>query len=181
MIDKTLFKREINNLTSDKDLYDKLFRLYDIYAESLISGKLDSNSKLLVDEALDYLFSNSYNKEINIPLSFINSIVGQVLFSIKFSTLTSATNDNLFTPADVSIIANKTLSTISLDISTNRLKAYTLGKKTYIIFQKDLISYLLDRNFTLIEAEDKIKNYLLLRDKNIPSKEIKNLLNQNQD
>lgn len=178
MIEKSLFKKEVSNFTEDEKLYNKLINLYEIYSSACISGKVDIRSKLEVDSLLDYLFSNTYNTEINIPLSFINSNIGHVLFSIKFST--SAAEDNLFTPADVSIIANRTLSTISLDITTNKLKATILGKKTYIIFQKDLISYLIDRNMTLIEAENRIEKYLLLREKDLTSKEIKSLL-KNQD
>lgn len=177
MIDRTIFLKEVNNLELEKNLYDKMMEIYNHYCESIFSGKVDPNTSILVDHLLDHMFSSTYNTEINIPLSFINSSIGEVLFTLKFNSVNAAV-DNLFTPADVSIIADRTLSTISLDITTNKLQAYVLGKKTYIITEKNLLSYLINRNFSIEIASKRIKKYLLLRSQNLTNSKIKEMLNQ---
>lgn len=60
----------------------KLYELYD----HLLGTKKIKNAKMAVKSILSEMFKTQYSSETNIPLKFLDTSVGKVLFGILFGT-----------------------------------------------------------------------------------------------
>lgn len=172
MIQKKEYLDELKKLNISTTLFNKFLKAYEEYESIQLGGT--SNSATFIDEILEDLFCTKFSNDIYIPLTFISSPIGNVLFSIKFSSRSS----NIFSPSEISIIANRATSLISIDIKNNKLIATKLGTSTYVINENDLIQYMLSKGFSLNIIHTRISNFLALKSKNFSLKVIKEKLSQ---
>lgn len=170
MVDKSTFISKVNELSIDTKITEDLIKAYDLYASIQFGGNPDPDLLNLPDHILKVLFSNPF--DFSIPMSFINSPIGEVLFKIKFNLESEA----YFTPLEISIIINKTKSLISYDIKNELLVASKHGKNL-VITKSSLINYMNLKGFTHEMSIKKINSFLKLKNSNTPLKEIKFILN----
>lgn len=158
MIEKTLFINKIKDLNVCPDTYNNLLQIYDTYMDIQLGGKCALKLSF-VDGILENLFKGEF-KEYTIPMDFINSSVGHVLFAVRFGCL----EENLYSPGEVGLIISKTKALISHDISKGKLICSRNGKNI-IISEKNLLPYMISKGFSEEEAQQRITTFLKLKHK----------------
>lgn len=130
--------------------YKKLLHFYELYQNG---GSCDFGD---VDFILEDLFS-IYKKsnDFYIPMSFINSAIGQVLFTLKFRIDTTMS----FKISDICNILKCTRSLISKDIKKGKLST-NINNGHYTIEKNDLLNYMQLKGYSLTDANNLIKVYL---------------------
>lgn len=170
MIEKALFVKAIKDLNICTETYNKLLKIYDAY----IAIQFDSNYTLkpqFIDRVLETLFKGEL-KDYTIPIDFINSPVGHVLFTVRFNCL----EENFYSPIEVALIVSKTKALISHDIKMEKLTCSRNGKNI-IISEKNLLPYMISKGFSEAEAKKRISTFLKLKHKNLKFSEIKKQIN----
>lgn len=172
MISKKLFLNELNklNINENNIFYEKFIFAYDIY----LNGD-DFNAWTLVDELLEYLFCpNVKSPDFCIPSNFLNSPIGIILFTIKYS---NNSINKIFTVVEAAVIVNKSKSTLLLEIRNNTLISSNLDS-IILIYENDLITYMKLKGFSLDDAKNRISKFIDLKHKNLSLAEIKSEINQ---
>ncbi|MFT8349211.1 hypothetical protein [Clostridium saccharoperbutylacetonicum] len=160
-----------NKIDKDSDIYQKFISVYDLYQ---FGG--DSDTSSLIDELLEHLFSSKLkNSNFCIPFTFINSPIGNVLFTTKFN---NNSNNNSFTLAEVAILTNRSRALISMDLKASNLNASIFGKGTFFVTMPNLIEYMESKNFSTSVSKKRIHDFLTLKNQGLPLAEIKSKLNQ---
>lgn len=169
MIDKKLFIDEIEKLNVSSSTNEKLLKLYDLYLDLQLGGKIASD---LPDELLNELFKSAYDA-FSIPMSFINSYLGEVLFTVKFG----CRQENSFTPIEVALLTSRTKALISHDMNNGKLNYKRHGQgKSIIISERDLFKYMKDKGFTESQCNERLGLFLKLKQKDLKLNEIKKWL-----
>lgn len=157
MISFSEFDENLKNLKLDNNsnIYIKLLNFYNLYQNG---GYCDFGD---IDSILEDLFC-IYKKsnDFYIPISFINSAIGQVLFTLKFKIDTKVS----FRISDICNMLNCTRSLISKDIKSGKLRT-NANNGHYIIEKNDLINYMQLKGLSLLDANKLIKIYL--KEKNL--------------
>lgn len=168
MINKDVFLNQLKTLNINTDTYNRLIKLYDDYRSQHFGGNINLGST--VDLILTELFKGALD-DFSIPISFINSPVGNVIFSLKFGIK----KNNYFTPNEVALLTSKTKALVSHDIRyTKKLNASTHSNgKRFIISESDLISYMKDKGLSETESFNKINLFLKLKNEGMNLDSIK--------
>lgn len=172
MISKKLFLNELNklNINENNIFYEKFILAYEIY----LNGG-DFNAWTLVDELLEYLFCpNVKSPDFCILSNFLNSPIGIILFTIKYS---NNSINKIFTVVEAATIVNKSKSTLLLEIRNNTLISSNLDS-IILIYENDLITYMKHKGFSLDDAKKRISKFVDLKNKNLSLAEIKSEINQ---
>lgn len=137
-------------INSSSTEYKKLLHFYELYqnGDSCQFGDIDS---ILEDLFSIYKKSNDFH----IPMSFINSAIGQVLFTLKLKIDTTMS----FRISDICNILKCTRSLISKDIKKGRLST-NINNGHYTIEKTDLLNYMQLKGYLLLDANNLIKDYL---------------------
>lgn len=136
--DKNIYLNEVYKFNS-AELKDKLTNLYD-HLQGVIHLE-DANT--VVKEVISELFNTSYSKDVLIPLNFLESSVGVVLFKIMYGM-----NDKLYTVKELIELTKNpekpngyTRQYIKAEIDRGNLKA-TLKNNNYFIEESEANRYL---------------------------------------
>ncbi|WP_027633412.1 hypothetical protein [Clostridium hydrogeniformans] len=173
MITEKYFIDDIKNLSIDSNTYKKLLEVYTLYECIQLGGEVDPGC--LIDDLLKTLFAGAFN-DFNIPVSFLNTPVGYVLFTVKYGCKTN----NSFTAIEVAHLVNKTKSLISYDVKNDKIIYSRHGKgKSILINETNLIKYMEDKGFSQDEAIERINLFLKLRNQEkLSLDEISKIINQ---
>lgn len=136
-ISKSLYVSELNRLlgpNSQKSIFDKFIKAYDFY-EKLKYTDIDSiQATILVNNLLEYLFKGKY-PDFSIPISFINSPIGTVLFTLRFGI-----KQLEFTTTQIEEMLGISRALVSYDKKHGNLVALTKGRDIFVSFN-NLIEY----------------------------------------
>lgn len=165
-IDYNLFNNQINSLLhnpSDETL-SKFEKAYDLY-KRLNYSPVNSESIDISNELLSFLFETASGSYC-IPMSFIESPVGIVLFSLKFGV-----PEQYFTTSDVEIIAQISRSLISIDLSHKKITVFKPGRNI-LITRSSLINYMETKGISRLESTERINTFLELKSLKVSKQEI---------
>lgn len=136
----------------DKIVLDKFTTAYDLYNGLSTNSNSSTNNTEVANELLSYLYNTNSNF-CAIPMEFINSPVGTVLFSLKFGV-----PEPEFTTSQIEIIAGISRSLISRDLDNDKIVAYKQGRNI-IVTKTNLINYMKSKGFSYNESIEKINAF----------------------
>lgn len=167
-------EEDINLSSKISDILKK--NLLDIY-EDYKHLPDDSVDKIMlkkkVDEVLESMFKTNYS--YSIPMDFIISPLGRMLFEIKLDI----ENARMYGYAEITIIAGKSKQMISMDHRNGILKGIEIGKKRRVLVTEEaLYEYITTvgkRPFSPDEAKKRISQYNELINNGYSEDEIKEI------
>ena len=172
MISRKAFEEEVENLlgtiSNAKGVIKKLERAYELTFNLQKADRHEAHS--LVSEILEYLFKDKFSSSYSIPIEFIESNLGKILFSLKFGL-----TDAVYSTAEITIIVDKTRSLISYDKKHNNLKAEKKGRNI-MVYERDLLDYIESKGFSKNEAKSRLEKYLRLKNSGLSEEEIRKQL-----
>lgn len=172
-MDKIIDDIEKNNYLKD-DLKKELRKIYQKYKGGMINEDEKQKLKIRVDEILESIFKTAFSYVI--PMEFINSPLGNMLFKIKLDI----NNNIMYGIPELMIIANKSKQLISHDYHNGNLVAIEAGKnKRILMTEEEVYKYLISvgRNkFTPEEAKKRIQIFNKMNREGFSEDEIRNEL-----
>lgn len=121
----------------------------------------------LVTEILEYLFQDKFSDSYSIPIEFINSSIGKVLFSLKFGLPERAYNTT-----EITIIMGITRALISHDLKNKDIIVSRIGRNI-IVYERNLIEYMKSKDMSNEEIKKRISTYLKLNAEGVDDAEIR--------
>lgn len=172
MVDKQLFNKEVEEIlekVNDKtNLKEKLENAYDLSKKLHVFGehvdRIEAHE--LVSEILEYLFKDKFSTSYSIPIEFIESEIGKVLFTLKYGLA-----EAVYTTGEITIILGKTRALISHDVKEGNVRASKKGRNI-IMYERDLIQYMRSKNMSNDEVQMRLSLYSKLKEKGLNIKEI---------
>lgn len=173
MVEKLLFQEEVESLLGNgketKEIKDKLDRAYTlastVYEQKKKVDRQEAHS--LVTEILEYLFKDKFSNSYSIPIEFIDSAIGNILFSLKFGLA-----EAVYTTAEITLIMGNTRALISHDLKHNLIRAARKGRNI-IVYERDLIQYMVSKGMNKNDARRKLSLYSKLRAQGVADEEIR--------
>lgn len=159
---------KINQLKQNPELRSKMDEAYNLLNK--IDGLNDDEkerAQTLVREILEAFFKDSFSESFSVPIEFIESPLGKMLFSLKFGV-----PEREYTATEVTAIMGRTRALISYDKKTDRLASGEKGKNT-VILEKDLIAYMKSKNMSMDEIDERLKLFRKLKIEGFSNDEIK--------
>lgn len=142
-VDLKAFNKELKQLVQN-DVVEKINELYQVYK------MLDSNKEIefdniqsQIDDILEKLFKNQYSNELMIPYSFLNSEIGKVLFTIKYSN-----TEKVYTSTEVAEMLGCSLQYIAKLVKEDKLKGHKKTGRNYF-FESDVIKFMESQGKTI--------------------------------
>lgn len=170
MVEEIYFKEveSIKIFKRNKALRKKMDEIYNFYNRiSELSEEEKHRAQVLVRELLENIFKNEFSNTYYIPIEFIESSLGHIIFGLKFGV-----RENEYTATDVSAIMDITRALVSYDSTNNRLRTFKIGNNT-IILESDLISYMESKKMSHEEIYERLNLFRELRLKGVDNEEIK--------
>lgn len=175
MEEKDLFDSEVADVLKKikgdhKIIKKKLEKVYELSKRLHIFGaEMDrTEAHDLVAEILEYLFKDKFSNTFSVPMNFISSALGKVLFSVEFGVA-----EAVYTTAEISIIMNKTRALISHDFKNGDIKAIKKGRNI-VVYERDLMRYMMTKkNMSKDEVTQRISLYTKLKHQGLTDEEIK--------
>ncbi|MGL5381740.1 helix-turn-helix domain-containing protein [Clostridium sp.] len=130
------FEKELKNLGKD-DVIKKIEELYQVYKLLDSDNEIQfDNIQSQIEEILEILFKNQYSNELMIPYSFLNSEIGKVLFTIKYSN-----TEKVFTSSEVAEMLGCSLQYIAKLVKEGKLKGQKKSGRNYF-FESDVVKFM---------------------------------------
>lgn len=182
LIDKELFNKEVDELleqiseTENSEIKEKFNKAYelaiDVDTDSDSINRQDTHK--LVSELLQYLFKNKFSSTYSVPIEFIESDIGKVLFTLKFGLA-----ENIYFTSSLTAILGVSRNWISKASIQGLLKTSKKGKsKNLIVYERDLVKYMESRGMSKEEIESRLAQYYKLKSEGLSDEEIKEIINK---
>lgn len=174
-MDKETYRKEVKKIFAtntaikgNTKLREKLDRAYEL-SKKLESGEIikQQEAHTLVKEILETFFKTPFSDSFSIPINFIESPLGKMLFGLKFGIPEKA-----YTTAEITAIMGKTRSLISHDSKNGLVRSEKKGKNI-IIYENDLIDYMISKGMSRTEAKKRISLYQQFKEQGYDLKDIK--------
>lgn len=174
-MDKETYSKEVKKifatnavLKRNSKLNDKLDRAYEL-SKKLESGEIikPQEAHKLVKEILEIFFKDPFSDSFSIPMRFIESPLGKMLFGLKFGIPEKA-----YTTAEITAIMGRTRALISHDSKNGLVRSEKKGRNI-IIYENDLIDYMVSKGMSHTEAQKRITLYQHFKEQGYDIKQIK--------
>lgn len=165
MVSKQQYISEISEILKpfEPEILNKFEAAYDFYL-GLMDGSSLNASPPNIDELIAYIFKGRFNS-YSVPMEFINSPAGNVLFSIKFGAA-----KKIFTSKDIRLLLGITRGLISHDLGKT-LIAFK-DDKPILVYENEVISYMKSKGLSEKESKDRIEAYIKLSSSKASDEEI---------
>lgn len=124
--DKSVFIKEVEEITDSKETREKLIKLYD----HSTGYEKTNNANKLIHEVLKELFGDKFSADPVIPYKFLGTNIAKVVFSIMYNL-----NENLYSMEDLIELAKAeirpegyTRQYLGQEIRDGKLKGTKKGK-----------------------------------------------------
>lgn len=126
-------------------------------------------AQVLVRELLEFFFVDEFSESYSVPIEFIESDIGKMLFGLKFGV-----PEREYTATEVTAIMDITRALISYDRKHVDLlgKGSSRGKMT-VLTEVELIQYMKNKGMTSEEVNEKISMFRKLRLEGVENEQIK--------
>lgn len=159
---------KIHKLRDNAELRAKMDQAYDLYNKihKLTKEEKDRSHKL-VREILEGFFKDQFTESYSIPIEFIESEIGRILFSLKFGIA-----EREYTASEVTAIMDITRALISHDRKNRNLKSTEKGRNTFIL-ESELIKYMKSKYMTDDEINERLSMFAKLKLEGLDNEDIK--------
>lgn len=139
MVSKKLYEKEVQTLKISEECKDRLMFLYDCYL-----GKMSCDEmKNVIQSVLQEIFTNEYIKEIMIPHSFLDTAVGNVLFTLRYKN-----NEKIYTTKDLIQLTGYSKQYIHQQIRDGAIMCKKDNNGRYYFHESDVMNYLKEKGIT---------------------------------
>lgn len=171
MVSKHRYLEEVEKILNGREdpaLRTKIDEAYQMYSRIQdLSIEEKEKAHTLVREILEKVFKAPFSNSYSVPIEFIESELGQILFSLKFGI-----SQREYTSSEITAIMDVTRSLISYDKKHSGVKATTKGRNT-VMHESELIKYMQSKGMTQTEIKDRVDLFKKLSSEGVELEEIK--------
>ncbi len=161
---------KIHKLKQSPEVRKKMDEAYELSNKMLeLSNYEKERAQVLVREILENFFKDEFSESYSIPIEFIESDLGKVLFGLKFGV-----PEREYTATDVTVIMGITRALISYDRKNTDLKGKgsTRGKNT-VLSETELIQYMKIKGKSNEEISERLNMFTKLKLEGMGNEQIK--------
>lgn len=170
MVSRDRYLEEVEKINGkdDPELRTKVDKVYEMYSRiQHLNIEEKEKAHTLVREILEKVFKAPFSQSYSIPIEFIESDLGEILFSLKFGI-----SQREYTASEITAIMNVTRSLISYDKKHSGIKATTRGKNTFM-HESELIKYMKSKGMDPSEIKDRLDMFKKLNSEGEKLEDIK--------